>query len=73
MKPKDNEPIDQLAARWYSVKDLAEHFSCHRNSIWRWVNAGLLPAPEKPMPHSTRWWGPTVNAHRAAQREKSAA
>lgn len=52
--------------RWYSAASLAQHFDCHRNTIWRWSRAGLLPKPEQVSPGTTRWWGPSLNAHFAA-------
>lgn len=34
---------------------LAERYSVHRSTIWRWVQAGLLPRPVQLSPGCTRW------------------
>ena len=35
--------------------DLAERFGIARQSVWRWVRDGRLPAPVKLSPGCSRW------------------
>ncbi len=32
---------------WMTTQDLMELYSCSYTTIWRWVRAGVLPAPRK--------------------------
>ena len=52
--------------RFLSDKDLAERYSIHRVTPWRWVQAGKLPKPIK-MNGSTRWKLADIEAWEAKQ------
>ena len=44
---------------------LAERYSVHRVTIWRWVREGRFPAPVKLTPGCSRWRMADVEAHEA--------
>ena len=44
---------------------LAERYSVHRVTIWRWVREGRFPAPVKLTPGCSRWRMAEVEAHEA--------
>ena len=52
--------------RCLSDKDLAERYSIHRVTPWRWVQSGKLPKPIK-MNGSTRWKLADIEAWEAKQ------
>jgi prophage regulatory protein len=41
--------------KFLSVKQLCDRYSTSRQSIWRWVRDGRMPAPVKLSPGCTRW------------------
>jgi len=41
--------------KFLSDKSVAERYGISRQSVWRWVKEGRLPAPLKLAPGSTRW------------------
>lgn len=41
--------------KYLTVKDVAERFGVSTPTIWRWLNAGLLPKPVKLSAGCTRW------------------
>lgn len=47
--------------RYYSARELSDKFGVHIVTIWRWVRLGLLVAPEKVGPNTTRWRGKFLN------------
>jgi predicted DNA-binding transcriptional regulator AlpA len=57
------QELDEKAYRYVSDKALAERYEVARQTIWRWVREGRLPAPVKLADGSTRWWLPTVIEH----------
>ena len=50
MKPNSTDP----EKRFLSDKDLAERYSVHRATPWRWAQSGKLPNPVK-INGCTRW------------------
>lgn len=55
-----------LLTRYLSDKDLAERYSIHRATPWRWVQAGKLPQPIK-INGCTRWRLTDIEAWEASQ------
>jgi predicted DNA-binding transcriptional regulator AlpA len=41
--------------RYVSDRQLAERYSVHRATIWRWSQKGLLPKPVSLSEQCTRW------------------
>lgn len=48
------KPVAQ-GCEYVSDQQLAARYSVHRATIWRWVQAGRLPAPIELSPGCTRW------------------
>lgn len=44
---------------------LAERYSVHRVTIWRWVREGRFPSPIKLTPGCSRWRMADVERHEA--------
>jgi|SoiMethySBSTD1v2_1073268.scaffolds.fasta_scaffold2704985_2 predicted DNA-binding transcriptional regulator AlpA len=61
-------PAFDPAIRYLSANDLAARYSVHVITIWKWVQRGLLPAPERIGPNSTRWRSDLIAAHEWARR-----
>lgn len=57
-QPTTKETTNPRAIRankdFWDVKDLRQHYGCAHSTIYRWVEAGVLPAPIK-IGGSTRW------------------
>ena len=51
-------PPDLLTAR-----DVARWLRISERSVWRWTARGILPAPVRPLPHTTRWRAADVCAY----------
>jgi predicted DNA-binding transcriptional regulator AlpA len=54
--------------RFLSVSQMAERYSVHVDTVWRWVGDGYIPKPVKINPQVTRWRLDEVEA-RDAERE----
>ena len=54
-----------------SYADLEEHFGKSRVTIWRWVRAGLLPAPYETGPNSVAFSSREIRDRDANLRRKS--
>lgn len=52
--PTPEQIREAVAEKYLRDSDLAERYSVHRNSVWRWVSEGRFPAPVK-VGGSTRW------------------
>lgn len=57
----------EKAARYLADHQLAKRFGVERTTIWRWVKLGLLGAPVKLGPNTTRWKLEDVEAFEARQ------
>ena len=53
--------------RFLSDKDIAERYSVHRATPWRWVKEGKLPQPVKITAGCTRWKLADIEAWEQAQ------
>jgi predicted DNA-binding transcriptional regulator AlpA len=49
--------------KFYSAKQLHQILRVHIVTVWRWVRLGVLPAPQKIGPNTTRWSGAALNRH----------
>lgn len=46
---------DQPRQKYFSAKELADHFGVSLATIWNWARRGLLPEPVRLSPRCTRW------------------
>ncbi|MDN6320678.1 MAG: AlpA family phage regulatory protein [Marinobacter sp.] len=57
----------QETSKYLSDKDLAKRYGVARATPWRWVQAGVFPAPVKLSPNCTRWKLADIEAWEAKQ------
>lgn len=43
--------------RFYNDRQVARAYGIGRSTVWAWVAQGILPAPEKIGPRTSRWSG----------------
>ena len=49
---------------YFSAADLAERYSCHPITIWKWAASGRLPKPVKLLgSRCTRWRSDDIEAY----------
>lgn len=53
--------------------EVAAHYGVHRVTPWTWVKKGILPAPVKISPGTTRWRVKDIEAHDRAAAERAQA
>ncbi len=59
---------------YVSVTQLARRYSVDRSTVWRWVQRGTLPQPQKLSEQCSRWKLSDIEARDAArEREHQAA
>lgn len=58
--------------QYLTDKQLADRWSVSRDTIWRWKRAGLIPAPIKIGPNTTRWKLEEIEDHETANEGKEA-
>lgn len=63
--------MQKLPALFLTDRDIAARFSISRNSVWRLVKTGQLPAPIKLFAGSTRWKLSELEAFEAARAAES--
>lgn len=59
--------------RWLSDRQVAERYSVGRATVWRWAQAGNIPAPKRIGENTTRWSAPELDAHDARRFQSEAA
>lgn len=47
---------------FWDVKDIREYYGCAHSTVYRWVDAKIIPAPIK-IGGSTRWRREDIEAH----------
>lgn len=60
MKKHKQESVSKCAIRegfWYTDKQVAGWLEIGRSTVWAWVKQGVLPAPHKIGPKSSRFSG----------------
>ncbi len=57
---------------YISDQQLAERYSIHRATVWRWAANGILPSPISLSPGCTRWRLDQIE-QRDAERDNKAA
>lgn len=55
--------------RFMSDRELAERYAVTRQTVWRWVQLGLFPAPVRLSPGCTRWRLDQIEEHENARTE----
>lgn len=55
MRKRAYTPVRVPLTRYVRDIDLAERYGISRATVWRWAQAGILPAPVKLGPATTRW------------------
>ncbi len=57
--------------QFFSYADLAERYGKSRVTLWRWVRAGLLPAPYSIGPNSVAFRSQEIRDHDANLKRKT--
>lgn len=50
-----------VSKEWMTTDDITGLFSCSRSTVWRWVKAGVIPAPHR-IGGLNRWRRPEIEA-----------
>ena len=69
---QDNQAnaVQRIPPRWWTVKDLANDYSCTETTIWNMVRDGRLPKPTRFSSQMLRWHIDDLEAHDAKLRER---
>jgi predicted DNA-binding transcriptional regulator AlpA len=59
------------ADAWYRARDLAERWSVHEMTVWRWAAQGKIPKPVK-FGAASRWKGAAIIEFERAQESADA-
>jgi predicted DNA-binding transcriptional regulator AlpA len=54
-----------------SARQLAERYGVSKASIYRWVQEGVIPPPQKLGPRVSRWDGADIEAIATSQRHRT--
>jgi predicted DNA-binding transcriptional regulator AlpA len=57
--------VDESADRVLFKTDLARRYGKSRETIWRWIKSGRLPAPDVRVAGQDAWREATIRTHEA--------